>query len=861
MKKIPAFDSEKQRPFWSVTPDQTLQTLNTTVGGLSEEEAAARRATYGENAIKSKARLARTAIILNQFKSPLLLILLAAGVVTVALNEFVDAAVIFLALFVNTGLGYWQENKAESVLEELRTYIRTQARIRRDGQEREVDASFLVPGDIIHVAQGNRVPADARILSSNRLVVDESILTGESLPVEKTERPVAKSAGLGDRACMLWSGTLVAEGYANAVVTATGAATEFGRLAALTERRERVPTPLQRAVSRFAMWTGIAISAATAVLFVSGIFGGVAIKDMFVLAVAVAVSSVPEGLPIALTIILAVGVERLVKKRGVVRKLLAAETLGSTSVILTDKTGTLTEARMTLAAVLPVTGSADDELALLKAALLNTDVAVENPSDPVEQWRLFGKPLEMAIVRAAGVRGIRAALDGKHEEILDRIPFNSTQKFSQTTVRARGVERTVLLGAPEILLGSCATDVALKRKLLRDIDRRASNGERLLGVAMRTGSHEGTGACSFLGLLAFRDPIRPTVKDAIARMRTSGVATVIVTGDHRGTAEYVARELGVLDKDGISVTGEELAALRPAELKKRLKRIALFARVTPEQKVQILRCYKDAGEIVAVTGDGVNDGPALKAADIGVAVGSGTEVAKGAADLVLLDDNFETLVAAIEEGRRILANIRKVIVYLLSDAMDELFLIGGAIIAGLALPLNALQILFVNFFSDSFPAIAFAFETHGRDAERRSRRLSSTVIDKEMTALIVVVGLLGSALQFGLYVALLNAGFPSELVRTFVYATFATYSLIVAFSLRSLTQPIGTYPIFSNTILTLGVGFGLVLTIASIYLPFLQTILGTTALPLPWLAGVFALALVNIGLVEIVKWKFRSRRA
>jgi Ca2+-transporting ATPase len=846
--------------FWSTSVTNSLSALNTREAGLTNKEVEKRLATFGKNTIKEKTRLARTAIFLNQFRSPLIIILLIACVVTLAIGEFIDAAFIMLALAVNTALGYWQENKAESVLEELHAYIRTQVRVRRENQEHEIDATTLVPGDIIQLTTGNRVPADARIISANRISIDEAILTGESLPVQKTARPVALSATLADRTDMIYGGTLVVDGYATAVVTATGENTEFGRIASLTAKQQREPTPLQRAVARFSGWIGLAIGIGTIVLFVSGIFSGIAIKDMFIIAVAVAVSAVPEGLPVAVTVILAVGVERLAKKKGVVRKMLAAETLGSTTVILTDKTGTLTEAKLTLAATLPASDEPGLENKMLTAALLNTDIVIENPDAPVNKWRLFGRPLEVAIVQAAGNKDIKLRDLEKRLKILDRIPFNSTNKYSITTTKNSDGIFSAMLGAPEILIGLCKMDALEKKRILKEIDRRAESGERLLGVARRTGAHDETSPYEFLGLLAFRDPIRSGVKSAIERMTASGVQTVIVTGDHRGTAAFVARELGILDGRKLVITGSELAEMKSGDLQSRLKKIAVFARVTPEQKVQILNLYKKQGEIVAVTGDGVNDGPALKTADIGVSIGAGSEVAKAASDLVLMDNNFETLVIAIEEGRRIVANIKKVIVYLISDAMDEIFLIGGALIAGLALPINALQILFVNFFSDSFPAIAFAFETEAGTLTR-IKRGPRTLIDTETTILIMFVGFIGSAILFLAYFALTKLNFPAQTVRTFIFTSFSLYSLIVAFSLRSLRQRIGTYPIFSNHVLTIGVSIGIGLTLAAIYIPFLQKILKTTALPFTWLIGVFALAVFNVALVEMVKWHFRSRRA
>ncbi|MCR4278884.1 MAG: HAD-IC family P-type ATPase [bacterium] len=840
-KQTPSLD----RLFWSMSSASVLTSLNTQINGLSDDDVKERRRTYGENSIQERTRLSKTRIFFGQLKSPLILILVFAGLTTIALHEWVDAGVIFAAVLTNTLLGFWQESKAETVLENLKSYVRTRCRVKRDGNENEIDAKELVPGDIIHVKQGDRIPADARIISLNTCEVDESILTGESLPVEKTTQVLKAGASLADRKNMLYGGTLVVQGYADAVVTGTGSDTEFGRIAALTVVREREQTPLQKSVANFAKWIGIIIAIFTVVLFTGGVFSGYDPKEMFLIAVAVAVSAVPEGMPIALTVILAVGVERLAKKNGVVRKLLAAETLGSTDLILTDKTGTLTEAKMTLTNVLPIDAKTEEDV--LEYAVLDADVLIENPKESVAKWIVSGRAMESSLVREAGLRGILLPQLINQTQFIERVPFNSTDKFSSATIERNGVKKIVRMGAPEVIVQQSSSDK--KEELLALIDSQAEAGARLLGVSVDD---------RVMGFLAFRDPVRPSVKAAIKKMQDSGVRTVIVTGDHRGTASAVARELGLLKGKLRVITGSELSTLREEELKDMLDTVAVYARVTPEQKMMLVKLYKEHGNVVAVTGDGVNDGPALLAADIGVAVGSGTDVAKSAADLIILDDNFETIVQAIEEGRQILGNIRKVIVYLLSDATNELFLIGGALVMGIALPINALQILFVNFFSDGFPALAFAFEDIQDNNTRPDR--GSSVITRHMRILILGVGVSGSAVLFILYYLLLNAGHDPNLVRTFIFATFSTYSIIVAFSLRSLRTSIFKYRFFSNRFLTTGVVAGFLLTALGIYAPPLQFILKTVALPWMWALGVLFVGICNILVVESVKWVFRHHK-
>lgn len=868
-----------------MSPDEVFRVLRSSPDGLSDEEVLRCISEFGKNLLEEAPRLRKAKIFLNQFKSPLILVLIFAGLLTAVLGERIDTAVIFLAVFVNTFLGFWQENKAQTVLELLRSYIRTRVRVKRSGIEKEIDASELVPGDVFRIARGDRIPADARIFYANRFQADEAVLTGESLPEEKIADSVSVSTALGERASMVFGGTLAVEGVADAVVTGTGLATEFGKISKLIQERERAgsQTPLETALKRFSLVVGIVLVFLIAVLFAVGVSFAYDPVEMFLISVAVAVSAVPEGLPVALTVILAVGVERLSKKRAVVRKLLAAETMGSTSIILTDKTGTLTEARMEVRDVIPWgdSGSEEKKKEILESALFHSDAILENPGDAVEDWRIGGNPTEVAVILAAAKVGISYAGFAKQFPLIERLPFDPKRKFSAVSVLRKTGSEFVLFGAPDVLLGFVDCAKAERERARALIEERAFRGERILGVLVK--SHTASASSEFeklaafslgaasrkeelsiggymlLGFIALHDPLRPGVKDAIVRIGRAGVKTVIVTGDHPGTAEAIARELGMIDGRGAVLTGEDLVHLAPEELLARAGEISVYARVTPEQKVMLVNLYKNKGEVVAVTGDGVNDAPALETADIGIAIGSGTDVTKSAADLVILDDNYETIVEAISEGRRILDNIRKVIVYLLSDSLDELLIIGGAIVAGVAVPLTALQIIFVNFFSDSFPAIALAFEKGVDDIGARPRRLHRNLFDTEMKILILAIGFSTSFLLFLLYYVLLQWEFPPDRVRTFIFAAFATYTLILSFSLRSLKKSILEYNPFSNLYLVAGVGVGLVLTFLAVYVPVLQSVFNTVSLPVPWLGAVFLVGLFNIVAVEAGKLFFRNR--
>ncbi|MDP3947154.1 MAG: HAD-IC family P-type ATPase [bacterium] len=859
-----------QRSFWALSAGEALELLETSYKGLGDAEAKRRRALFGFNAFLEKRRPSHLAIFLGQFRSPLILILLFAGGVTVVLEEFGNAIVIFAAVLANTMLGYYQEYKAESAISLLQSYIKRRARVVRGDNEMEIEASELVPGDVIRLLPGDRVPADARFIFINDLQADESILTGESLPVSKTVEPASFEAATADRSSMAFSGTLIVQGMGDAAITAIGADTELGKIAHLVSSAKEEPTPLQSAIQNFSLKASIVLGAMVVGLFLLGIWYGYGIFEVFLISVAVAVSAVPEALPIALTVILAIGVQRIAKQKGIVRKLVAAETLGSTTLILTDKTGTLTEAKMEIGAVIPFGPDGKDDHRqheLLRIALLNSEAAIENPDEAPPTWRIIGRALEVALVRGAAREGLLMPEVVRNAKIVDRLPFSSLAKYSGALLQTDGHYLITLVGAPEILLAATTLTPRTRAEAFGAVNELAYAGARVVGVA-RKEIREGMPPASwkkklygfeFAGLIAFSDPVRATVKDAIARIHLAGVRTVIVTGDHQGTAEAVAKAVGFSLGPQAVLTGPDLELMGEAEFSRLLPDIQVFARVSPEQKLQIAKAYKNRGETVAMTGDGVNDAPALKEADIGIAVGSGTDVAKSVADLVILDDNFETIVAAIEEGRKILENIRKVLVYLLSNALDALLLIGGALLMGVPIPLNALQILWVNFFTDSFPAIALSFEHGDDDVGTKPKRLHKNLFDPEMRFLVLVIGTLTSFLLFAAYAALLAMEFDPTLVRTFIFASFGLYSLFLVFSVRSLHKSIFEYNFFSNPYLLASAGIGFALMALAIYWPPLQTLLETIPLTWPWALGVIAIGLANIVAIELGKLLYRRR--
>ncbi len=860
---------ERIFPAWSLDSAEVLHILESSTRGLSENDAQLRGRHFGPNTLPQKPRFTIVSLLLRQFVSPLIFILFAAALLTTILGETVETVVILFAILVNALLGFYQEYRAENALEKLTTYIRERAHVIRDGVEQEVDSAVLVPGDVIRLSYGSRVPADARLIEVNALSCDEAVLTGESLPVHKQVETLSEALAAPERTNMVHAGTMVVEGSGIAIVTATDSKTEIGRIALLVSSTHDAATPLQKALSRMSWYLFVGIAVLVVIIFFLGILRGEELFDMLLMAAAIAVGAVPEALPIALTVILAVGVERLARHKGVIRNLSAAETLGSATVVMTDKTGTLTEANMRLVTIVPLQQllalnatelrplESPTSLAILKHALWGTDVTIENREEEMPSWRFAGRPFEVSIMRAARDLGVDVT-PYFHERHAPLLVFNSTNKFS--IVAGVGNERFVI-GAPDILLAR--SDISKDDFLLAEaaIHETSAAGNRLLGVArLRNHAHpdaktldaEDAVNLEFIGMLVFRDPIRHDAAAAVQKIESLGARVVMLTGDLKGTALSVARELGWDVNEGNVLTGADLRQLSDEALHESLPHIKIFARVTPEDKLRIGLLYKSRGEVVAMTGDGVNDAPSLKAVDIGVALGSGSDVAKSVADLVILDDNFKTIVAAIEEGRRILENVRKVFVYLVSTCLGEVFLIGGSLLMGLPLPLTALQIIWVNFFSDSLPALSFAFDRHYRS--EKEARGSTAIFSPSVTILTVGIGFLSSLCLFLLYWFLLYRGLSVEHARTTLFLCFSLYVLVIAFSLRHLHVPFYTKGLFSNLWLTISVIVGSLLTGMTVLIPWLRELFGLSIIPLSYLAIVALWLIFIVLLVECAKW-------
>lgn len=858
---------------WYLDSEEALKTLNTSLGGITNEEAKKRLLHYGNNSFHNKEKINPISLFFKQFISPLIFILIGSVFLTGILEQWLDMGVILFVVLLNVALGFYHEYHAENTIDKLKTYIKDRARVIRGGIEEEIDSLLVVPGDIIKLSYGARIPADVRILSENNFQVDEAILTGEALPVEKTEDVLGVSVLVADRKNIAHAGTLVVQGYATGVVYAIGNNTEIGQIAGIVSKTKRIRTPLQKGVDRLAWFIFIVVIFIVLGIFILGISRGEPFFEMLLLSSAVAVGAVPESLPIAFTVILAIGSLRIAEKRGIVRKLTAAETLGSTTLIMTDKTGTLTLADMQLLGIhstedilsskitfLKENVFTNEQKSLLQSVLFNVDVSVENPSEDKMKWSFRGRPFEVNIVKACRLHNI-AFDDIASSTSHIVLPFNSTNKFSV----AHRDDIYVLMGAPDVLLKKSFLSKEEYLKIESWIERVSREGKRLIGVATLSKKNDKNNFSisevediNFLGMFTFYDPIRVEVPAAIVNIESHGIKMVLVTGDLVGTALSVAKELNWHVREDEVLSGGDIRNLSDEKLLKLIPKIKIFARVTPEDKLRIGKLYQKLGEVVAMTGDGVNDAPALKAMDIGISLGSGSDVAKSAADLVLLDDNFETISLAIDEGRKILANIRKTFVYLMSNSLDEVFVIGGSLLFSLPLPLTALQIIWVNLFTGSLPALAFAFD-QDIDREKYVGKDLKLIFTREVKVLTFGIGVFSSILLFILYYFLLKFGLNLELARAIFFVCFASYVLVIAFSFRSLRSPLFSYEIFSNKKLNYSVLIGIILLIATVFTPFMREIFMLSPLPLFSIPLIILWLILNVILVEGAKYILRTR--
>ncbi len=882
---------DTSRPAWhTLAMDAALAAAGSTETGLTGAEAARRLAEHGPNELEAQRSVTAWETFAAQFKNVLILILLSATIVSGFLGHVLEATVITVIILFAVVLGFIQEHRAGRALEALRKMAAPTARVVRDGEEVVVPARELVPGDVVIVRTGDRVPADARVLQSINLTVDEAALTGESVPVEKGTPAVDDPAlPLGDRRNMLYAGTIAAYGRGRALVVATGMATEFGQIARMVEGVDAGRTPLQENLDRLGATLGKAALVVVAIVVIVGLGRGLPVIDIFMFGIALAVAVVPEALPAVVTISLAIGVSRMVKRHALVRRLPIVETLGSTSVICSDKTGTLTKNEMTVRRLcvdrqlIELTGTGYDPTGellhdgrviqpsgtvslLLRAAVLASDARLVKRE---ARWTIDGDATEGALLVAATKAGLDpVALNHDHPRVAE-IPFTSDRR-RMTTLHGSGSDLVAYSkGAAEDVIAGCSRQcvdgnevllTAADREWLKDVEQRmAGDGLRVLAIAMKRGAStaDAESEMTLLGLVAMLDPPRPEARQAVKTCADAGIRAVMITGDHPLTARTVAQELGMLTSHRV-VTGHDLNAMSDEALAREVDDIAVYARVSPADKLRVVSAWQKRGNIVAMTGDGVNDAPALKKADIGIAMGiTGTDVSKEAAGMTLLDDNFASIVAAVEEGRVVFGNIKKYLMYLLSCNVGEIVLLAGSVIVGLPMPLTAVQILYVNLATDGLPALALAVDPPDDDLMRRQPRDPRIgVFTRSVVAMLLGAGLWSGIVNMTLFIWLLDRGRAVEEAMTLTFVTLVLIQFFNAYNCRSDRQSVFHRP-FANRWLNLAVGWELVLLAAIVYVPFFHSAFGTFNLTLSdWLL-VGALAFSIVPVIEAVKWMAR----
>lgn len=794
--------------FHNESVETTLQQLSSdSVNGLSHSQAEELLKTNGENRLREKKKKSTLSRFIDQFKDVMILILLVAAAISFAIaciegnpKEFFEPLLILLIVFLNAIMGVMQESKAEKALDALKNMSAPHARVLRGGVESVIDAVNLVPGDIIHLEAGDFIPADARLIKSVSLKSEESALTGESVPSEKDASvTVAEDAPLGDRTNMVFSGCSVSYGTATAVVTATGMNTEMGKIANLLDNEASVQTPLQQKLAQLGKYLGILAIAACAIIFVVGLSNGIPALEIFMTAVSLAVSAIPEGLPAIVTIVLSIGVQRMVSKNAIIRSLPAVETLGSASVICSDKTGTLTQNRMTLVKAYCDGWTDTEDISssnstsvkqLLQYATLCCDGSVIYNGDEEQH---IGDPTETAIVAAAYKNGLTKETLNQDYPRLAEIPFDSDRKLMTTVHCINGKNTVIVKGAFDVLASRCVKGDIDHAKAMND--SLSSQALRVIAVAYKeidtvpskATSEELECGLTFLGMVGMIDPPRPEAKAAVATCRKAGIKPVMITGDHVVTASAIAKELGILEDGDMAITGAQLDAMNDSELDEKIENISVYARVSPENKIRIVKAWQRKDQVISMTGDGVNDAPALKAADIGCAMGiTGTDVAKGAADMTLTDDNFATIVDAVREGRGIYANIKKVVGFLLGTNIGEVVLVFTAMLLWHKTPLLSMQLLWINLVTDSLPAIALGMEAVEPDImDRKPKPKKEGLFAHGFGIRIILQGIMFGVLA--LFAFRIGENATGELAggQTLAFMVLATSQVIQAFNMRS----------------------------------------------------------------------------
>lgn len=864
---------------------ELLESLRSNGNGLDSLQVRERLRTYGSNSLGEDERIGWFRVLLHQFTSPLIYLLLIAALITFLLREFIDTGVILAVVVINAVIGFIQEVKAEEGVRSLKKLVVAKARVIRDDHEQEVEAAGLVPGDLVLLTSGVKVPADLRLLHVNDLRVDEAMLTGESLPVEKSSKTIAaENLVPADQTNMVFMGTSVVNGRGRGLVVATGRQTLLGRIAGEVGQIDQGKAPIQEKIDRFAGTVGMLVMGASTLLFLVGLLMGNSVKEMFLTAVAAAVGAIPEGLPIVVTIALAVGVSRMARQNAIIRKLPAVETLGGTTVICSDKTGTLTKNEMTVTRLFDgvhdyeVTGSGYEPVGkmllygtplepgdglrrLLQIGLLCNESDVYREED---LWRADGDPTEAALIVSAIKGGLQPEIERDRLPHLAMIPFESERAWMATLHRQENTSLIFVKGAPEKLLELCRLDESERRAFLDRAAAYGVEGMRVLAMAWKEESWRKESLSNqdildglrFAGMQAMLDPPRPEAIEAIKGCKRAGARVIMITGDHAVTALAIARELGIADQSSSVLTGRELEVMSDDELFQRVEQVSVFARVSPEHKLRITRQLVRRGEIVAMTGDGVNDAPALKAAHIGIAMGmTGTDVAREASDMVLADDNFACIFSAVKEGRIVFDNLRKVIFFLIPTGVAGIFSIGAALALGLPLPFLPAQILWINLVTNGMQDVALAFEPAEKGVlDRPPRPSAEKLFSRLLVQRTLLVGLVITGGVIYAFMQALQAGASLEKARTVAVTTMVFFQFFQAWNSRSETVSVFNLNLLSNPILFYSMIAAFFAQLAMLYAPPLQWVFRTIPLSGSDWVTIITISSTVLVAVELDKW-------
>ena len=898
---------EPETAWHALPPDQAAALTGDVEKGLSEQEAVRRLAEAGPNVLERTGGHGPLRILWRQIDNPLIWVLIASSAIAIGLGKGGDGLVVLAVVVLNTAIGFVQEYRAGKAIEALSAMVPENSTVLRDGRQRLIPVRDLVPGDVVTIAAGDKVPADLRLVHARNLNADESALTGESTPVPKSVEPVPADAEIGDRKCVAYSGTLITSGAGAGVVVATGARTELGRISRLLEESTDLETPLTRALAQIGRGIAIGIGALAILMLAVGTARatsqGVAVVEAFrealLFAIALAVGAIPEGLPAIVTITLAIGVQRMAARRAIVRKLPAVETLGSTSVICSDKTGTLTRNEMTLTTVwadgveyaltgvgyrpegrVEVGGRPLEEappglVRALRHASLCSDATLHEEGGA---WHITGDPTEGALVVGAEKMGLRVAEERRSWARVDAIPFESENQYMATLHRSEAGEvLLVLKGAPEVVLHRCAMDAAERERVLAEVDAMAARGLRMLAVASRPvgsaeGIHEGLlQGLRLDGVMGMIDPPRPEAIEAVETCRRAGIDVKMITGDHRATAQAIGQQLGLASAQK-AVTGAEIQRTSDGELRRVALETGVFARVAPEHKLRLVRALQAEGRVVAMTGDGVNDAPALSQANIGVAMGiTGTSVSKEASDMVLTDDNFATIAAAVEEGRRVYDNLIKSLAFVLPTNLGLALILTCAVAffpydaatARLLIPVQPIQLLWINLVAAVALALPLAFEEKEPDVmERPPRRPDEPILSRFVLMRTVLVATMMAAAAIALFLweyhSAVDAGAPANIAladaQTMAVTAVTMFQVFYLFNCRSLRDSVLRIGFASNRMVFVGVGAVLLLHAAFVYVPVMNRLFGSMPVSLRDLGFATLVSAIVLPVVSFEKW-------